>query len=60
MSYFSLKSSKVVSFWALRLQTSEPPAAEGFALRPLLSQAAEESAPGPALLKFLDPPLNFI
>jgi len=42
MSYFALKSSKVVSFPGLRL--------------PLLL-AAGGSAPGSPLLKFLDPPL---
>jgi len=36
MSYFALKSSKIVSFWALRPQIPGPPAARGVVPDPLL------------------------
>jgi len=44
MSYFALKSSKVVSFWGLRHQTPGPLAPGGFASRPPLPPAAGGSA----------------
>jgi len=56
MSYFALKSSKVVSFWGLFLQTPGHPAAGASPPEPhCLGGGRLRPGPSPRL-KFLDPP----